>query len=113
MRPHRRWDVTLLAKHPLRLPEKPRVGIGIARAVTVHIGSLSKRAFGRANGERGVMCRRVVCETCQKPSFSGCGRHVEEVLIAVPREARCSCRKGQAAQQAVRNEQLIAYAVSA
>lgn len=45
------------------------------------------------------MCRRVVCETCQKPTYSGCGRHVEEVLIAVPRDARCGCRESVSRHQ--------------
>lgn len=48
------------------------------------------------------MCRRIVCETCQKPTYSGCGRHVEEVLIAVPRDARCHCREVASRVQASR-----------
>lgn len=39
------------------------------------------------------MCRRVTCSTCEKPSFSGCGMHVEQVLGDVPREERCTCRE--------------------
>ena len=38
------------------------------------------------------MCRRVQCQECSKPSFAGCGMHVEQVLGDVPREERCSCR---------------------
>ena len=38
------------------------------------------------------MCRRVECESCGKPSFAGCGRHVEEVLGDVKREERCQCK---------------------
>ncbi len=38
------------------------------------------------------MCRRVTCPQCQKPSFAGCGMHVEQVLGDVPKEARCQCR---------------------
>ena len=26
------------------------------------------------------MCRRVTCSLCGKPSFAGCGAHVEQVL---------------------------------
>src|ERR1700755_1828735 len=37
------------------------------------------------------MCRRIRCEDCQKPSFAGCGMHVESVLKDVPPEARCTC----------------------
>ncbi|MBN9159657.1 MAG: hypothetical protein BGO98_33520 [Myxococcales bacterium 68-20] len=38
------------------------------------------------------MCRRVECANCGKPSYAGCGKHVEQVLGDVPREHRCSCR---------------------
>ena len=41
------------------------------------------------------MCRRVECEACGKPSFAGCGRHVEEVLGDVREEDRCKCRDVQ------------------
>jgi hypothetical protein len=37
------------------------------------------------------MCRRIRCEQCQKPTFAGCGKHVEQVLKDVPAEARCAC----------------------
>lgn len=39
------------------------------------------------------MCRRVECAECQKPSYAGCGMHVEQVLGDVPREERCVCRE--------------------
>ncbi len=39
------------------------------------------------------MCSRVTCPSCQKPSFVGCGRHVEQVLGDVPRDERCKCRE--------------------
>ncbi len=39
------------------------------------------------------MCTRVNCSDCGKPSFVGCGRHVEQVLGDVPREERCRCRE--------------------
>lgn len=43
------------------------------------------------------MCRRVQCQQCQKPSFAGCGMHVEQVLSDVPQAQRCQCRfKAQA-----------------
>lgn len=37
------------------------------------------------------MCRRITCPNCQKPSFAGCGMHVEQVLTDVPKEKRCQC----------------------
>jgi hypothetical protein len=39
------------------------------------------------------MCKRVTCPKCQKPSFVGCGLHVEQVLGDVPPEERCRCRE--------------------
>jgi hypothetical protein len=35
------------------------------------------------------MCRRVTCKTCGKPSWAGCGAHVEQVLGDVPTAMRC------------------------
>lgn len=37
------------------------------------------------------MCSRIQCKECGKPSFVGCGMHVEQVLGDVPRADRCSC----------------------
>jgi hypothetical protein len=48
------------------------------------------------------MCRRILCEKCQKPSFAGCGKHVEQVLRGVPELERCHCRaqeRGASAQR--------------
>jgi hypothetical protein len=39
------------------------------------------------------MCRRVQCETCGKPTFAGCGMHIEQVLADVPAAERCRCRE--------------------
>ncbi len=39
------------------------------------------------------MCRRVTCRHCGKPTFSGCGAHVEQVLAGVPKADRCQCRE--------------------
>jgi len=39
------------------------------------------------------MCRRVDCKTCGKPTFAGCGAHVEQVLGNVPKSERCRCRE--------------------
>ncbi|MET0388556.1 MAG: hypothetical protein ABW321_21475 [Polyangiales bacterium] len=40
------------------------------------------------------MCRRVQCEKCLKPSFAGCGRHIEQVLRGVADSDRCRCHLG-------------------
>ena len=41
------------------------------------------------------MCHRVTCRTCNKPTYRGCGRHVEQVLAGVPKSQRCSCDRAQ------------------
>jgi hypothetical protein len=42
------------------------------------------------------MCQRITCSTCHKPSFAGCGMHVEQVLRDVPSEQRCTCGEERA-----------------
>jgi hypothetical protein len=44
------------------------------------------------------MCRRVDCRKCGKPTFAGCGMHVEQVLGNVPASQRCRCREERAAK---------------
>jgi hypothetical protein len=39
------------------------------------------------------MCRRVTCECCGKPTYAGCGAHIEQVLGDVPVSERCRCRE--------------------
>lgn len=37
------------------------------------------------------MCQRAVCHTCGKITYTGCGRHVDQVLAGVPMSERCAC----------------------
>ena len=48
------------------------------------------RTFG-ALGIVRVVCRRVTCSTCDKPTWAGCGSHVEAVLGDVAVADRCQC----------------------
>jgi hypothetical protein len=43
------------------------------------------------------MCKRATCPKCNKPTFTGCGAHVEQVLGDVPPDERCKCREKSAA----------------
>ena len=45
------------------------------------------------------MCRRVTCPKCNRPTFAGCGLHIEQVLGDVPKEQRCHCREESAAAE--------------
>ena len=47
------------------------------------------------------MCRLVECPRCGRPTYAGCGAHIEQVLGHVPVADRCRCReaRGQDTQQ--------------
>ena len=44
------------------------------------------------------MCRRINCPRCGKPTFAGCGAHVEQVLGDVPPDRRCRCSESSQRQ---------------
>ncbi|HEV8549786.1 MAG TPA: hypothetical protein VGQ57_12175 [Polyangiaceae bacterium] len=44
------------------------------------------------------MCQRITCSVCGKPSYQGCGRHIESVLADVPKSERCTCRERNATE---------------
>ena len=39
------------------------------------------------------MCQRVQCPKCGKPTWAGCGQHIEEALRGVPKDQRCTCER--------------------
>jgi hypothetical protein len=41
------------------------------------------------------MCRRVECSKCGRPTWAGCGAHVEQVLGNVPEDERCRCHEAK------------------
>lgn len=43
------------------------------------------------------MCMRTTCLTCGKPTWTGCGKHIEQAMAGVPVEARCVCPPDQKA----------------
>lgn len=45
------------------------------------------------------MCRRISCSKCGKPSWAGCGAHVEQVLGHIPKSERCQCREKSASNR--------------
>jgi len=51
------------------------------------------------------MCRRVTCSSCGKPTFAGCGMHVEQVLGDVPPAERCKCAEKRATKQPGTNDE--------
>lgn len=43
------------------------------------------------------MCMQVSCPKCGKPTWAGCGMHIEQALANVPKDKRCKCPKVEAA----------------
>lgn len=37
------------------------------------------------------MCSPATCRTCGKTTWSGCGRHVDQVMSRVPDAQQCTC----------------------
>jgi len=50
------------------------------------------------------MCRRVDCKQCGRPTYAGCGAHVEQVLAGVAPEKRCRCRETDAKAPATQSK---------
>jgi len=46
------------------------------------------------------MCSRVTCPTCDRPTYAGCGAHVEQVLGDVAPDDRCRCGSDDQPQKA-------------
>ena len=42
------------------------------------------------------MCHAVVCRTCGKATWAGCGLHVEQALAGIPQHQRCAGHDGPA-----------------
>lgn len=40
-----------------------------------------------------IMCIKIECPSCKKPTFKGCGNHKEQVLKGIKPEDRCQCKK--------------------
>jgi hypothetical protein len=45
------------------------------------------------------MCRRVNCPTCGRPTWAGCGLHIEQALAGVPKAERCQCDESASEHQ--------------
>jgi hypothetical protein len=37
------------------------------------------------------MCHEIACARCGKPTWEGCGQHIEHALKGVPLNERCTC----------------------
>jgi hypothetical protein len=45
------------------------------------------------------MCSPAQCPTCNRPTYVGCGNHVEQVLGDVPPADRCQCEAAPVAKR--------------
>ena len=45
------------------------------------------------------MCRRAECSHCGKPTYAGCGAHVEQVLGNISPADRCRCHEPKQEEQ--------------
>lgn len=43
------------------------------------------------------MCSRTTCRSCGLASWSGCGKHVDQVMRGVPKDQRCTCDRSRPA----------------
>ncbi len=41
------------------------------------------------------MCVKVTCKICKKPTWSGCGEHIEEALDVIALADRCAGHVGE------------------
>lgn len=39
------------------------------------------------------MCQQVTCSRCCRPTWTGCGQHIETALAGVPETDRCHCQE--------------------
>ncbi|WP_461108459.1 hypothetical protein [Tessaracoccus terricola] len=40
------------------------------------------------------MCSKITCSNCNKPTWEGCGEHIEFALGDVAPADRCACPRG-------------------
>ncbi len=48
------------------------------------------------------------CEKCSKPTWKGCGRHIEQALKDVPEDERCKCPRDPPVPTTTENKETAA-----
>ncbi|TWT26674.1 hypothetical protein FRX94_04575 [Corynebacterium canis] len=46
------------------------------------------------------MCRATTCPDCKKTTWTGCGRHIDQVMASVPESQRCHHKPTSSAEAA-------------
>ncbi|CAF1025011.1 unnamed protein product [Didymodactylos carnosus] len=57
------------------------------------------------------MCYKVSCPDCGKPTWKGCGNHIEQVLGDIPVSERCQCTNKLMASEAEAKKPLEAETI--
>ena len=52
------------------------------------------------------MCEKVICRKCYKPTWAGCGEHIEEALTGIAKEDRCQGHKSEPRKSGLLNRLL-------
>jgi hypothetical protein len=52
------------------------------------------------------MCEKVICRKCRKPTWAGCGEHVEEALTGIAKADRCQGHQGEPKKSGLLNRLL-------
>ena len=52
------------------------------------------------------MCEKVNCRKCSKPTWAGCGEHIEEALAGIAKVDRCQGHKDEPKQSGLLNRLL-------
>jgi hypothetical protein len=47
------------------------------------------------------MCSKVICRQCKKPTWSGCGEHIEEALAGIAPADRCQGHESSAKKSGI------------
>ena len=50
------------------------------------------------------MCMKIDCDQCEKPTWRGCGKHIEQALKDVPVDERCKCPRDSPASTSTTTE---------
>jgi hypothetical protein len=60
----------------------PPTSMAVTSPIQIHQHQLTKE-------KRRRMCHKTTCRKCGKPSWAGCGQHIEIALKGVPKAQRC------------------------
>lgn len=83
--------------HPRNHPQKQhiaRIFFTITQAsrprTKADLGSRNHQSRQRLKArEIAIMCMKTSCRECGKPTWAGCGRHIESALRGIPEADRC------------------------